>query len=39
MTDLDQKHQKVKIKKNTYKSPHDLFEGGELTLKGFRSVI
>ena len=28
-----------KNKKNTYKSPHDLFEGGELTLKGFRSVI
>ena len=28
-----------KNNKNTYKSAHDLFEGGELTLKAFRSGI
>ena len=40
MIDLDQKQQKVKIKKrNTYESAYALYEGRELILNAFRSGI
>ena len=39
MKDLDQKQQKVKIKKKTLESVNALYEGQELILNAFKSWI
>ena len=40
MIDLDQKQQKVNIKKrNTYKNAYALYKGRQLTLNPFRSEL